>query len=160
MDVCAGFELIAIENATTRGDDVLEIGKGRNTQMICPMRHGSPPRLMAPQFIPSADRREASPTSSPGNRMTHTALSHEGLKVYGSSSCGSPFVNEPTQRLPQCPVHRKEAMLMFVSIFSEDPMGAIGSLLLSGRVRGLNHPRGSDHASPLPSTSRTHGYPH
>src|SRR5215210_356187 len=43
---------------------------------------------------------------------------------------------------------------------NEDPMGAIGSLLLSGRVRVLNHPRGSDHASPLPSTSRTHGYPH
>ena len=29
-------------------------------------------------------------------------------------------------------------MLMFVSIFSEDPMGAIGSTLLSGRVRVLN----------------------
>src|SRR3954468_6492526 len=37
----------------------------------------------------------------------------------------------------------------------EDPMGAIGSTLLSGRVRGLNHPRGSDHASPLSSTTRT-----
>jgi hypothetical protein len=33
-----------------------------------------------------------------------------------------------------------------------DPMGAIGSTRLSGRVRGLNHPLGSDHASPLPST--------
>ena len=49
---------------------------------------------------------------------------------------------------------------MFVSIFSEDPMGAIGSILLSGRVRVLNHPRGSDHASPLSSTSRTPCYPH
>ncbi len=29
MEVCAGFELIAIENTTTRGDDLLEIGKGR-----------------------------------------------------------------------------------------------------------------------------------
>ena len=27
MEVCAGFELIAIENATALGDDVLEIGK-------------------------------------------------------------------------------------------------------------------------------------
>src|SRR4051812_4737991 len=36
-----------------------------------------------------------------------------------------------------------------------DPMGAIGSPRLSGRVRALNHPRGSDHASPLPSTTRT-----
>ena len=54
----------------------------------------------------------------------------------------SSHVNEPTQRLPHCPVHRKEAMLMFVSIFSEDPMGAIGSTLLSGRVRVLNHPLG------------------
>src|SRR3954470_16099077 len=34
-----------------------------------------------------------------------------------------------------------------------DPMGAIGSTRLSGRVRVLNHPRGSDHASPLPSTT-------
>ena len=42
----------------------------------------------------------------------------------------------------------------------EDPMGAIGSILLSGRVRVLNHPRGSDHASPLSSTSRTPCYPH
>ena len=46
----------------------------------------------------------------------------------------SSHVNEPTQCSPHCPVHRKEAMLMFVSIFSEDPMGAIGSTLLSGRV--------------------------
>ena len=29
MEVCAGFELVAIENTTTRGDDLLEIGKGR-----------------------------------------------------------------------------------------------------------------------------------
>src|SRR3954469_14802107 len=28
MEVCAGFELIAIENATALGDDVLEISKG------------------------------------------------------------------------------------------------------------------------------------
>ena len=37
-------------------------------------------------------------------------------------------------------------------LYKEDPMGAIGSILLSGRVRVLNHPLGSDHASPLPST--------
>src|SRR3954466_10768472 len=43
---------------------------------------------------------------------------------------------------------------------SKDPMGAIGSILLSGRVRVLNHPRGSDHASPLSSTLRTHCCPH
>ena len=29
MEVCAGFELIAIENATTLGDGSLEIGEGR-----------------------------------------------------------------------------------------------------------------------------------
>src|SRR3954453_3756411 len=29
MEVCAGFELITIENATALGDDLLEIGKGR-----------------------------------------------------------------------------------------------------------------------------------
>jgi hypothetical protein len=72
MGGCAGFELIAIENTTTRGDDLLEIGKGREAQMIGPMRHGSPPRLMAPQSIRSADLRESSPTPSPGNRITPT----------------------------------------------------------------------------------------
>src|SRR4051812_364012 len=35
---------------------------------------------------------------------------------------------------------------------NEGPGAAIGSTLLSGRVRGLNHPLGSDHASPLSST--------
>ena len=34
----------------------------------------------------------------------------------------------------------------------EDPMGAIGSTPLSGRVGVLNHPLGSGHASPLSST--------
>src|SRR5215213_4863660 len=29
MEVCAGFELIAIENTTALGDDLLEIGQGR-----------------------------------------------------------------------------------------------------------------------------------
>src|SRR3954467_199462 len=43
---------------------------------------------------------------------------------------------------------------------TEDPMGAIGSTPLSGRVRVLNHPLGSDHASPLSSISRTRRYPH
>src|SRR3954471_9720102 len=43
---------------------------------------------------------------------------------------------------------------------TEDPMGAIGSTPLSGRVRVLNPPLGSDHASPLSSTSRTRRYPH
>src|SRR5215213_3375372 len=33
-----------------------------------------------------------------------------------------------------------------------DPMGAIGGTPLSGRVRVLNHPLWSDHASPLSST--------
>src|SRR4051794_4655223 len=42
---------------------------------------------------------------------------------------------------------------------TEDPTGAIGSALLSGRLTVLNHPRGSDHASPLPSTTRTRRYP-
>src|SRR5215213_691505 len=35
---------------------------------------------------------------------------------------------------------------------AEDPIGATGSTSLSGRVRVLNHPLGSNHASPLPST--------
>jgi hypothetical protein len=77
MEVCAGFELIAIENTTTRGDDLLEIGKGREAQMIGYMRHGAPPRLMAPQSVRSADLRESNPTPPPGNRMTLAKGHHE-----------------------------------------------------------------------------------
>src|SRR3954451_5961549 len=38
--------------------------------MIGPMRHGSPPRLMAPQSILSPNRRESLPAPSAGVRMT------------------------------------------------------------------------------------------
>src|SRR3954464_316946 len=51
VEVCAGFELIAVENATALGDDVLKIGEGLEAQVIRHMRHGSPPRLMALQPI-------------------------------------------------------------------------------------------------------------
>src|SRR5215207_6750148 len=74
MEVCAGFERIAIENTTTRGDDLLEIGKGREAQMIGHMRHGSPPRLMAPQSVRSADLREFSPPPFP-RRPSHASSS-------------------------------------------------------------------------------------
>ena len=47
MEVCAGFELIVIENATALGHDVLELSKRREAQMIRHKRHGSPPRLLA-----------------------------------------------------------------------------------------------------------------
>src|SRR5690349_23986059 len=70
MEVCAGFELIAMENATALGDDVLEISKRREAQMIGHMRHGSPPRLIALQSILSPNRRESLPTLSAGVRMT------------------------------------------------------------------------------------------
>ena len=86
MEVCAGFELIAIENTTTRGDDLLEIGKGREAQMICPMRHGSPPRLMAPQSIRSADLRESNPTPSPGNHIRYRLELYAGPRPRPSSA--------------------------------------------------------------------------
>jgi hypothetical protein len=37
-------------------------------------------------------------------------------------------------------------------LYKEDPMGAIGSAPLAGRVRVLTYPLGSDHANPLSST--------
>src|SRR5215204_7428710 len=37
--------------------------------MICPMRHGSPPQLMALQSIRSPNRRESLPAPSAGNRI-------------------------------------------------------------------------------------------
>src|SRR3954470_8577337 len=69
MEVCAGFELIAIENATALGHDLLEISKRREAQMIRHMRHGSPPRLLALQSILSPNRRESLPAPSAGVRM-------------------------------------------------------------------------------------------
>src|SRR3954464_7893618 len=70
MEVCAGFELIAIEKAAALGHDVLEISKRREAQMIRHMRHGSPPRLRLLQLILRPDRRESLPTPSAGVRMT------------------------------------------------------------------------------------------
>src|SRR3954452_15897765 len=70
MEVCAGFDLIAIENAAALGHDSLEISKRREAQMIRHMRHGSPPRLMALQSILSPNRRESLPTPSAGVRIT------------------------------------------------------------------------------------------
>ena len=73
MEVCPGFELIAIENATARGienatargDDLLELSKRPEAQMIRHLRQGSPPRLMAPQPIDGRDPRESTPLLQP-----------------------------------------------------------------------------------------------
>src|SRR5215203_2257982 len=70
VEVCPGFELIAIENAAALGHDSLELSKSREAQMIRHMRHGSPPRLMALQPILNPNRRESLLTPSAGDRMT------------------------------------------------------------------------------------------
>src|SRR3954469_18240164 len=44
--------------------------------MIGHMRHGSPPRLLALQSIPSPNRRESLPTPSAGVRITPTIATH------------------------------------------------------------------------------------
>src|SRR5215212_3638215 len=112
MEVCAGFELIAIENTTTRGDDLLEIGKGREAQMIRHMRHGSSPRLMALQPIRVPDPGE--PLTGPISRSpyeTSTSPWHSletissGLCLFldiGPSSFGleATLQGGPPQRLP------------------------------------------------------------
>src|SRR5215207_4887767 len=74
VEVCPGFELIAIENAAALGHDLLELSKRPDAQMIRHMRHGSPPRLMALQPILSPNRRESLPTPSAGDRMTGMLL--------------------------------------------------------------------------------------
>ena len=56
------------------------------------------------------------------------------------------------QRIAQIPGDRLEDQRRLEMPAFEDPMGAIGSTPLSGRVRVLNHPLWSDHANPLPST--------
>src|SRR3954466_8827266 len=57
-------------------------------------------------------------------------------------------------------IAEREATVSFARRWVERPMGAIGSTRISGRARVLNHPGESDHASPLPSTTRTACYPH
>ena len=85
MKGCPGFELIAIQDATALGDDLLKIGKGRETQMIRHMRHGSPPRLMALQSILSPNRRESLPTPSAGVRIIRGIADHDGV-LHGDRS--------------------------------------------------------------------------
>ena len=70
MEVCPKTELIAIEDPATVCDGSLEIGEGRNAQMIRHMRHDSSPGLMAPQPILSSNRRESLAIPSAGDRMT------------------------------------------------------------------------------------------
>ena len=60
MEVCPQTELIAIEAPATVRDGSLEIGKGREAQMIRHMRHGRLP-----------DLRRLSLPSTPG--QTHEA---------------------------------------------------------------------------------------
>src|SRR4051794_6384664 len=62
--------------------------------MICHMRHGSPPRLMALQSILSPNRRESLPTPSAGVRMTpdmdiDAAVDELGLPLVVKASDGS-----------------------------------------------------------------------
>src|SRR5687768_9404059 len=59
-----------MEAATALGDDVLEISKSREAQMIRQMRHGSSPRPMALQPICTPNPRESQATLSAGNRTT------------------------------------------------------------------------------------------
>ena len=80
-----------MENATARGDDVLEIGEGLEAQMIRHMRHGSPPRLMALQSILSPNRRESLPTPSAGDRITGPRRPFGGLGGFGSLAFSIPL---------------------------------------------------------------------
>ena len=85
MEVCAGFELIVIENATALGDDVLEISKRREAQMIGHMRHGSPPRLLALQSILSPNRRESLPTLQPESVLYYLRLISSGWLAWATN---------------------------------------------------------------------------
>jgi hypothetical protein len=69
VEVCAKTELMAIEDPATVCDGSLEIGEGREAQMIRHMRHGSSPGLMAPQPILRPNRRESLATPSAGDRI-------------------------------------------------------------------------------------------
>ncbi len=76
MEVCPETELIAIEDPATVCDGSLEIGEGREAQMICYMRHGSSPRLMAPQPILDLNRPES--PCDPFSRRPYDTVSTSG----------------------------------------------------------------------------------
>ena len=61
---------MAIEDLATVCDGSFQIGEGLEAQMIRPMRHGSPPRLMVLQSILRPNRRESLPAPSAGDRIT------------------------------------------------------------------------------------------
>ena len=74
MEVCPEIARVILENTAALCDGALEIGQRREAQMIRYMRHGWPPRLMAPQSICVPERRESLPTPSPGYRMISRTL--------------------------------------------------------------------------------------
>src|SRR3954447_21433075 len=59
--------------------------------MIRPMRHGSPPRLMALQPIPSLNRRESLPTPSAGNRVTCPRCQTRVVAPRPAGAAATPF---------------------------------------------------------------------
>src|SRR5215207_10141033 len=70
VEVCPEFELIAIENATARGDDVLEISKCPEAQMIGHMRHVRLPASWRFSLSASPVPENPLPTPSAGVRIT------------------------------------------------------------------------------------------
>src|SRR3954469_25791884 len=60
---------MAIEDPATVCDGSFEIGESLEAQMIGHMRHGSSPRLIAPQPIRDPNRREVLAIPSAGDRI-------------------------------------------------------------------------------------------
>ena len=79
MEVCTEAELIAIKDPATVCDGSFEIGEGREAQIIGYMRHGAPPRLMAPELTWQPNSRESHATPSAGNRMILKLIGLDGL---------------------------------------------------------------------------------
>jgi len=59
MEVCPETEVMAIRDQTAVCDKAFQISDGLEAQMICYMRHGARPQLMAPQPIRGPDPQES-----------------------------------------------------------------------------------------------------
>jgi hypothetical protein len=92
VKVCPEAELRAIEDLATVCDGSFQIGEGLEAQMICHMRHGSSPRLMALQPIWIPNPRESladSISRSPYQSLVHV-IQPPGSRFWPQSARRSP----------------------------------------------------------------------
>ena len=113
MEVCPGFELIAIENATTRGDDLLKIGKGREVPVGQRLIQNRPQVLGGLQFgrvwgqvdgpdpIRNSQVGLSVPTGAVENEHDEAIPSRPGLAGKQGQQRGEERLGDPVRDVPE-----------------------------------------------------------